>query len=437
MVLADLPAIFIMVGIAAYAVLAGADFGAGAWTLLSGSGEAGRRLRDHARHSIGPVWEANHVWLIFILVICWTAYPTAFGSITSTLGIPLYLAAIGIILRGSAYALRGPAEDTPQAAPIERLFGLSSILTPFALGTVIGGIASARVPVGNSAGHEWSSWLNPTSVLLGVLFVATSAYLAAVYLAADARRLQEPDLERGFRLRALGSGIVAGGLALAGLLVIRSDARPIWDGLTSGVGVAALVVSGLAGMSTIVLVWRARYEAARAGAAIAVAAIVAGWAIAQQPRLLPGLTVDEAAAPDSTLVALIIGVGVGLLIVLPSLALLFRLLLRGAFDPVPPDPGEAPASAPAAASRAPRHPAALVLLLLVGAILTVLSDSIGIQIAGIVAMLTFIATMLPRVAVIGAGDAQGAARPVRSTRGHAERGAHGGDDRAAERDGDE
>ena len=430
MVLADLPAIFIMVGIAAYAVLAGADFGAGAWTLLSGSGEAGRRLRDHARHSIGPVWEANHVWLIFILVICWTAYPTAFGSITSTLGIPLYLAAIGIILRGSAYALRGPAEDTRQAAPIERLFGLSSILTPFALGTVIGGIASARVPVGNSAGHEWSSWLNPTSVLLGVLFVATSAYLAAVYLAADARRLQEPDLEHGIRLRALGSGIVAGGLALAGLLVIRSDARPIWDGLTSGVGVAALVVSGLAGIATLALVWRARYEAARAGAAIAVGAIVAGWAIAQQPRLLPGLSVHEAAAPHSTLVALIIGVGVGLLILLPSLALLFRLLLRGAFDPVPPGAGEAPASAPAAARRAPRRPAAPVVLLVAGAILTVISDSFWTQIAGIVAMLAFIATMLPRVAVLGAGDAQIAAPPAPSASGDPERGADGGDDRA-------
>jgi cytochrome d ubiquinol oxidase subunit II len=412
MALADLPVISILVGIAAYAVLAGADFGAGAWTLLSGADEAGRGLRDHARHSIGPVWEANHVWLIFILVICWTAYPTAFGSITSTLAIPLYLAAIGIVLRGSAYALRDPAGDTPQAAGIERLFGLSSILTPFALGTVIGGIASARVPVGNSAGHEWSSWLNPTSVLLGVLFVATSAYLAAVYLAADARRLEEPDLERAFRLRALGSGIVAGGLALAGLLVVRSDARPIWDGLTSGVGVAAIAVSGLAGIATIALVWRALYEAARAGAAVAVASIVAGWAIAQQPRLLPGLTVDEAAAPHSTLVALIIGVGVGLLILLPSLALLFRLLLRGTFDPAPPDTGEAPASAPAAAGRAPHHPAAPVVLFVVGAIVTVLSDSIWTQIAGVAAMLAFIATMLPRVAVLGASARATPTRPT-------------------------
>jgi cytochrome d ubiquinol oxidase subunit II len=403
MVLADIPVIFILVGIAAYAVLAGADFGAGAWTLLSGADEKGRQLRDHARHSIGPVWEANHVWLIFILTILWTAYPTAFGSITSTLAIPLYIAAIGIVLRGSAYALRGLAGETPQAAHIERLFGLSSILTPFALGTVIGGIASGRVPVGNSAGHEWSSWLNPTSVMLGALFVATSAYLAAVYLAADARRLKEPDLERAFRLRALGSGTVAGALALAGLLVVRSDARPIWDGLTSGAGVAAIAVSGLAGIAAIALVWRKLYEAARVGAAVAVAAIVAGWAIAQQPQLLPGLTVKEAAAPHSTLVALIIGVGVGSLILLPSLATLFRLFLRGTFDPAPPDTGEAPASAPAAPRRGFLHPAAPVVLLVVGAIVTVLSDSIGIQVAGVVAMLAFIATMLPRVAVLGAG----------------------------------
>jgi cytochrome d ubiquinol oxidase subunit II len=384
-------------------VLAGADFGAGAWTLLSGEGEEGRRLREHASHSIGPVWEANHVWLIFILAICWTAYPTAFGSITSTLAIPLFVAALGIILRGSAYALRGPAEDTPWAARIARLFGLSSILTPFALGTVIGGIASSRVPVGNSAGHEWSSWLNPTSVMLGALFVATSAHLAAVYLAADAHRLEEPDLERAFRVRALASGVVAGGLALAGLIVVRSDAPPLWHNLTTGAGAAAIVVSGLAGIATIGLVWRARYEAARVGAAVAVAAIVAGWATAQQPRLLSGLTVHQAAAPHSTLVALVIAVGVGLLILLPSLALLFRLLLRGSFDPASPGAGEAPASVSSAVERVPRHPAVPIGLVVVGAAVTVLSDSIWVQIVAVTAMLASIAAMLPRLAVLGAG----------------------------------
>src|SRR5580704_18314476 len=142
----------------AYTVLAGADFGAGLWTLLAVGGSAGaRRIRDEARHAMGPVWEANHVWLIFVLVVCWTAYPVAFGSIASTLSAPLLIAAIGIILRGAAYALRGQGES--RAA--ENLFAVSSVLTPFALGTVVGAIATGRVPVGNAAGNLVTSWLNP------------------------------------------------------------------------------------------------------------------------------------------------------------------------------------------------------------------------------------------------------------------------------------
>src|SRR6185437_14309611 len=250
-----------------YAVLGGADYGAGMWTILSGADAYGRRLRDHARHAMGPVWEANHVWLIFVLVICWTAYPRAFGSITSTLAIPLFLIAVGIILRGTAYAVRGSV-DPERAVALERLFGLSSVLTPFALGAVAGGIASGRVPVGNAAGDRWSSWLNPTSVVLGLLFVATSAYLAAVYLAADAHRLREPDLEQAFRMRAIGGGVVAGGLAFAGLVVVHSDAERIWDGLTSGGGVAALVVSAVAGVATMALVLRSRFEWARVAATV-------------------------------------------------------------------------------------------------------------------------------------------------------------------------
>jgi cytochrome d ubiquinol oxidase subunit II len=195
---------------------------------------------------------------------------------------------------------------------------------------------------------------------------------------------------------------VAGGLALAGLIVVRSDAPPLWHNLTMGAGAGAIVVSGLAGIATIGLVWRARYEAARVGAAVAVAAIVAGWAIAQHPRLLSGLTVHQAAAPHSTLVALVIAVGVGLLILLPSLALLFRLLLGGSFDPASPGAGEASAGVPSAAERVPRHPAVPIGLVVVGAAVTVLSDSIWVQIVAVTAMLASIAAMLPRLAVLGA-----------------------------------
>jgi cytochrome d ubiquinol oxidase subunit II len=337
--MAEIPIVFILAGLAAYTLLAGADFGAGLWTLLAGPGRAGRAAtRDHARHAMGPVWEANHVWLIFVLVVCWTAYPVAFGSITSTLALPLFIAAVGIVLRGASYALRGQLDRARGQRTIENLFALSSVLTPFALGTVVGGIASGRVPVGNATGDPITSWLNPTSVLIGALAVATGGYLAAVYLAADAHRLGERTLELDFRTRALGSGLCAGALALAGLLVVRHDAPPIFNGLSSGGGAAMIGVSAAAGLTTLLLVWRNHFGAARASAALAVAAMVAGWALAQKPRFLPGLTIDQAAAGRSTLLALIIAVAGGAIVLVPSLVLLFRLFLRGRLDPaVTPD----------------------------------------------------------------------------------------------------
>src|SRR5215210_4192664 len=162
MALADLAAALILVGLAAYIVFAGADFGAGLWYLLAGPGPRGRPIRDFTYHAMAPVWEANHVWLIFVLVVTWTAFPTAFGSIASTLALPLFIAAVGIILRGTAYALRsGARPDRQSEGATGFVFGASSVLTPFALGTAIGGIAAGEVPVGNAAGDVFSSWLNP------------------------------------------------------------------------------------------------------------------------------------------------------------------------------------------------------------------------------------------------------------------------------------
>jgi cytochrome d ubiquinol oxidase subunit II len=333
--LADVPMVFILTGIAAYTVLSGADFGAGLWTLVPGGGQASAAAtRDHTRHAIGPVWEANHVWLIFVLTVAWTCYPVPFGSIVSTLAIPLLIAAIGIIFRGTAYALRSQfAHDEERGVRlVESLFALSSVLTPFALATVIGAIATGRVPVGNARGDLITSWLNPVSVLAGVLAVAFSGYLAAVYLAADARRLAERSLVHDFRVRALVSGVVAGALALAGLLVIRASAPSLWHGLSSGSGLALVIVSAAAGVLTMVLVWFGRFGPARASAALAVAAVIAGWAAAQEPYVLPGLTVAEAAAGRSTLIATIVGVAVGAVVLVPSLAVLYSLVLRGRLD---------------------------------------------------------------------------------------------------------
>jgi cytochrome d ubiquinol oxidase subunit II len=328
----ELPLVFALVGLALYTVLGGADFGAGLWQLIAGGGQTGERIRDHAHNSMAPVWEANHVWLIFVLTVVWTAYPTAFGSIASTLSVPLFIAAVGVIFRGGAYALRAGTSTSGEMRAIDTVTAVASIITPFALGAAVGGIASERVPVGNAAGHLFSSWLNPTSILIGVLAVVTAAYLAAVYLAADAVRLRESDLERQFRVRALGSGVVAGAIALGGLAVLHSDAHHLYRGLVRGDGLVALIVSVVAGVTALVLVWRRSYEPARYSASLAVAAIIAGWALAQNPTFLPGLTIREAAAPDDTLVAVVVTVIVGAAILFPSLALLFRLVVAGRLD---------------------------------------------------------------------------------------------------------
>jgi cytochrome d ubiquinol oxidase subunit II len=322
-----LPLVFALIGLAFYTVLAGADFGAGWWQLTAGKGSDAASIRDHAHHAMGPVWEANHVWLIFVITVVWTAYPVAFGSIASTLSIPLFIAAVGIIFRGTAYALRSGASSRRELTAIDTAFALSSILTPFALGAAIGGIASLRVPVGNAAGDPWTSWLNPTSILIGVLAVATAAYLAAVFLCADAARQGEAKLERKFRTRALAAGLVSGAIALAGLPVLRYDAEPLYHRLVEGRGLIGLIASILAGCATLALVWWRRYEASRYTAAVAVAAIIAGWALAQSPVFLEGLTVREAAAGRETLVAVVVAVLAGAVILFPSLALLFGFVL--------------------------------------------------------------------------------------------------------------
>ncbi len=322
-----------MLGLTAYAVLAGADLGGGFWDLTAGGDQRGGRVRGLIQRSMSPVWEANHVWLIFVLVLLWTAFPVFFGSIMSTLYVPLFLAAIGIILRGAAFALRGQAATIREARGLGAVFALSSVLVPFCMGAALGAIASGRVPVGNALGAPFDSWLNETSILIGVLAVATGAYLSAVYLAADAVRAGLPDLVQAFRTRALAAAVVVGGLAIGGLFVLRSDARDLYDGLTSGGGLACVIVSAAFGVVTLVLLWTRRFGLARWTSVGAVAAVVVGWAVAQSPYLLPGeLTLDEAAASDATLTALLIGVGIGLVVLVPSLVLLYRLVLQGRLD---------------------------------------------------------------------------------------------------------
>ena len=330
--MSDAVAAVLWAGVTAYAVFGGADFGAGFWSLAAGRGDRGRRARELIDWAIGPVWETNHVWLIFVLVVLWTGFSAAFAAIFSTLFIPLSLAALGIVLRGSGFAFHKTARRAGGRHAAERIFGLSSLLTPFFMGTVVGAVAAGRVPVGNAAGDPVTSWLNPLSVVTGALFVATSAYLAAVFLISDARRAGTPDLEGYFRARALTAAVAAGALAVAGIFVLRSEARSVYDGLT-GDGLPLVVASLLCGAAALVLVARGARRGARLLAVGAVVAIVWGWGVAQHPYLLPGvLTIDDAAAPSATLTTLLIVSGAAVVLVLPSMILLYTLAQRSMIE---------------------------------------------------------------------------------------------------------
>jgi cytochrome d ubiquinol oxidase subunit II len=383
MVLQTIPAAVVVIGLILYTLLAGADFGAGVWQLSAGGGEHGRQIRDHAHHANAPVWEANHVWLILVITVLWTAYPSVFGAIFSTLAIPIFLAALGIVLRGMSYALQNAA-NARQRRYIDVSFAAASILTPYMLGTVIGAVASGNVPPGNALGAEVGSWTNATSILAGLLAVATGAFLAAVFLAADAERLREPDLVESFRGRALLAGVVAGGLAVGGLFVVRADVARLFDGLTSGWGLVPVVVSGVAGLVSMGLVMLRRFTRARLSAALAVAAVIIGWAVAQRPYLLPTtVTIEDAAANDTTLIALIVSLAIGAVVLFPSLVLLFRLTLAGRFDPTTQGLQPAP-GAPVSRERRKHAAQAGIGFLIAGVVLLTIAEPAVAHIFGLI-----------------------------------------------------
>jgi cytochrome bd ubiquinol oxidase subunit II len=320
----------LIVALTAYAVLGGADFGAGFWDLTAGGAERGARLRGLVHRSMGPVWEANHVWLIVVLVVLWTCFPHAFGPLMETLYVPLFLASVGIIFRGTAYALRGEAASISEARVLGGIFALSSVLTPFFFGCAVGAVASGQVPAEGDPNTPFSSWTGATALWIGALAVVTGGYVAAVFLAADSVRAQAPDLTAAFRRRALGSALLAGVMAIGGLFLIREDARGLYDGLTSGGGLAMVIVSAAFGALTLGLLWTNRFEVARYTSGVAVGAILAGWAFAQRPDFLPGqLSLEDAAAGDATLIATLVALVLALLVIVPAIAVLFRLTLEG------------------------------------------------------------------------------------------------------------
>lgn len=327
MSLADAAAVILWVGVTFYAVFGGADFGGGFWDLVAGGAERGERPRAVIQRSLTPVWEANHVWLIFCLVVLWTAFPSAFAAVMTTLYVPLTVAAFGIILRGSGFAFRKSIEGLSGRRAAGATFAISSLLTPFFMGTVVGAIAAGNVPAEGN-GDAFSSWLQPLPLLVGAIFVVSGAYLAAVFLVGDARRAGDEEMERYFERRALGAAIVAGALAVIGLFVLNSEADYVYDRLLAE-GLPLVILSLLCGAAALVALARGARRPLRPLAGAAVVAVIWGWGVAQFPYLLPtSLRIDQAAAPDPTLTIVLIVFGVAAILVLPSLGLLYTLAQR-------------------------------------------------------------------------------------------------------------
>lgn len=314
-----------------YALGAGADFGGGVWDLFA-TGATGKKQRDVIAHAIGPIWEANHVWLILVIVVLFVAFPAAFSAISNALHIPLTLMLIGIVLRGSAFTFRSYDVQTDE---VQRrwstVFAVASIVTPITLGICVGAVASGRIRVdpqtGRMVGDFVSAWLAPFPFAIGGWTLSLFAFLAGVYLILET---EDPQLREAFRTRALLAGLAVGAFALLSFLLSRRGAPLIYDGLSRDPSsVPFQCLTGLVSVGAFLALWKRAYRAARVLAIAQVTLILGGWGLAQFPFVLPpGLTFQEAAAPVSVLRLLTIALGAGAVLLFPSLWYLFRVFKR-------------------------------------------------------------------------------------------------------------
>jgi len=322
---ADAVGAILLAGVTLYAVLGGADFGGGLWDLLAGTTSHGRAPRALIEEAVTPVWEANHVWLVFDLVIFWTAFPHAFASVMVAVELPLWLALAGIVMRGAGFAFRKELVRLPSQRAAGATFAFSSLVTPFFMGTVVGAIATGAIPA-DATSSSLSAWTSPTALLSGFLFVAACGYLAAVYLTGEAVRRGDDRMRAYFARRAQAAAVVAGALSLAGLAVLHGSDPLLYDRLT-GRALPLVILAGVCGLAVLVLLALGRPRGVRLIAALGVAAVVWGWGIAQYPAVLPGTTVtlSNAGAPGATLDAIVVLFIVAAALIGPSFALLFAL----------------------------------------------------------------------------------------------------------------
>lgn len=311
-----------------YAVLGGADFGAGVWeftTCLDDDEEDRELIAD----AIGPVWEANHVWLIFVLIILFNGFPTAFAAVSRALWVPLLLALAGIVFRGAGFVVRAYAEGAEWLRNLAgAAFAFGSTLTPFFLGAAIGAVSSGKLPIdsdGGYHGNQLQDWITPLSLYAGILGVGLCSYLAAVYLTREASLRENPALRKLWRGRALASGIWIGILAWLGLVMCRLEAPELWQGLVLR-GWPLILASVLSGVGSLAALRRERYRTANFLAAAAVATVLLGWGVGNFPMLVPPeISIETSKAPDVVLWAMAGCISVGSLLLFPALWWLVRI----------------------------------------------------------------------------------------------------------------
>jgi cytochrome d ubiquinol oxidase subunit II len=319
---ADLLGAAILVALVLYALLGGADFGGGIWDLLASGSRKGEQ-RALVERAIGPIWEANHVWLVLVVVVLFTGFPRAFAAISVELFVPLVLLLVGIVLRGAAFTFR--TYDRPEDRVQARwglLFSVSSVLAPLVLGVVVGALASGRVRVA-AEGARPLAWLAPFPLAVGLFAAALFAYLAAAYLAVEA----EGPLRDDFRRRAIAAGLAVFACAAAAAALSFREAPVVFHGLTGRhFSLPLHLGTGAAAVTAFLMLFRGRVRAARAAAGVQVALIVAGWGASQYPWLVvPDVTLASASAPRATQVALLWALAGGGVLLFPALAVLFRV----------------------------------------------------------------------------------------------------------------
>ena len=328
MTLAELIGFVMIVSLVLYALGAGADFGGGVWDLFA-SGPRAKRQRELIAHAIGPIWEANHVWLILVIVLLFVAFPQAFAAVSIALHIPLAVMLVGIVLRGSAFVFRSYDVQTDEVQRRwSRLFAVGSIVAPIMLGVCVGAIAAGNLRVHAETGtvetNFISQWLGAFPFAIGLWTLGLFAFLAAVYLTNET---EEEELREDFRRRALAAGLAVALLALVSFVLAETGAPLIRRGLSKEWwSIPFQIATGLISVSAMGAVWKRRYRLARVLAMAQIAFIIGGWGLAQFPFLIgPDLTFTNSAAPDSVLRALVKALVAGAVLLFPSLWYLYRI----------------------------------------------------------------------------------------------------------------